>query len=79
MKSLNLVTSEVMATKLSYHVVYLRELASKGKIPAIKRGRAWMFDEEEVLAFLQKQTKALKKGQKNYGRRATDEGSDLLR
>lgn len=76
----NLVTSDVMAAKLGYHVQYLRDLARLEKIPAVKRGRAWLFDEVEVAKFLETQTKAAKKELKEnqYGRRATDEGSDLL-
>ena len=48
-------TTEQLAGKLGYHPQHVRLLASKGKLPAIKRGRAWRFNEEEVLNFLKQQ------------------------
>lgn len=68
-------TTEDLANKLGYHVQYVRALALKGKLPALKRGRAWLFSEAEVMEHLQKQTG--KNGEAN-GRRATD-GDSLLR
>jgi len=66
-----------IARKLGYHVQYVRLLASSGKIPAMKRGRKWLFDEAEVLAFFKKQTDNVLKGKSNV--RESADGSDILR
>jgi excisionase family DNA binding protein len=73
--------SDGIAKKLGYHVQYVRFLAAANKIPALKRGRKWLFDESEVLAFFAKQTNDAHK-ENNHGRRKEDrstEGSDILR
>lgn len=49
-------TINELALKLHYHPNYLRHLAAMGKIPAIKRCRMWMFDENEVFKYLQAET-----------------------
>lgn len=73
-------TTEELAGKLGYNVQYVRFLASKKKLPAIKRGRAWKFCEAEVMDFLKNETEKNTNGDVKHGRRATDgEGSDLLR
>lgn len=41
-----------IARKLQYHPQYVRFLASQNKLPALKRGRMWLFNETEVLNFL---------------------------
>jgi len=75
----DLVTCDVIAKKLGYHIQYVRDLARLGKLPATKRGRAWLFNETEVVEYLQDQDK--KRKETYYGRRADDgakDGSDLL-
>ena len=47
------VKAKVIAEKLGYNMQYLNQLAKAGKIPAVKRGRIWLFDEEAVDKFLQ--------------------------
>lgn len=51
-----LLTTAELAAKLRYHPVYVRHLAATGKLPAVKRGRAWLFDEVEVLRYLHVET-----------------------
>jgi len=50
-------TCQDVAEKLGYHVQYVRYIASKGKIPAIKRGRLWLFSEREILEYYKNKTK----------------------
>lgn len=45
-------TASEIAKKLHYHPQYVRFLASQGKLPALKRGRMWLFNEIEVFKFL---------------------------
>ena len=46
---LGLLNTEEAAQFLHYHPEYLRQLARKGKVPAVKIGpRAWVFDREEL-------------------------------
>lgn len=72
-----ILTTDGIARKLGYHVQYVRLLASAGKLPAIKRGRQWLFNEAEVFAFLKKNTeKIVNRGAHAQG---TDPGRDLLR
>jgi excisionase family DNA binding protein len=54
----NLRVPEV-AKMLGYHEQYVRHLASIGSLPAIKRGRLWLFSEEEILEKYENETKAL--------------------
>lgn len=69
-----------IAKKLGYHVQYVRFLAAGGKIPALKRGRKWLFNEQEVLEFFKSQTPQLNtQKEHNNGRRKDDNGADLLR
>jgi len=44
-----------ISRKLKYHPQYVRFLASQGKLPALKRGRMWLFNESEVFNFLRNQ------------------------
>lgn len=67
--------TEQIAKILGYNSAYVRHLAVQGRLPAIKRGRAWLFSETEVLEHLKKETH---KNGEAYGRRATD-GDTLLR
>lgn len=41
--------AEEIAAVLQYNVQYVRILARTGKLPAIKRGRQWMFCKQEIL------------------------------
>lgn len=45
-----------LSKKLGYNEQYVRTLANSGKIPAVKRIRAWRFDPQEIEAFLRAQT-----------------------
>ena len=49
-------TAEQIAKKLGYNAQYVRFLTAAGKLPAIKRGRAWRYNEAEVLAFFKRET-----------------------
>lgn len=75
--------TEEIAKKLGYHVQYVRFLAASSKIPALKRGRKWLFNEQEVLEFFKSQTPELKtptpQKEHNNDRRKDDNGADLLR
>ncbi len=42
------ITAKEAADLLSYTVAHIRGLANRGKIPAYKRGRAWLFKKSEV-------------------------------
>lgn len=75
--SYNLTTEDV-ATRLGYHVQYLRFLASEGKIPAVKRGRAWRFSEAEITTWLKKQTTKAVKGTGKHAK-GNDQVSEMLR
>lgn len=66
-----------IAHKLGFHVQYVRFLAIRGKLPALKRGRHWRFNEAEVLAYLKKQTTFALRG-KDHDRNHDPEGSALL-
>ena len=70
--------SKELAKKYGYHVNYVRFLAAGGKIPALKRGRKWLFCEAEVLAYFKTQTNDVLKGT-NDGRREGDGADTLLR
>ena len=48
-KNYTLSTSDV-ARIFGYHVQYVRFLTSTGRLPAIKRFREWMYDEQEIRA-----------------------------
>jgi excisionase family DNA binding protein len=50
----SLISTPKMAEKLGYNAQYLSKLALAGKIPAVKRGRVWLFDEDKVQEFLAK-------------------------
>lgn len=45
-----------VARLLGYHEQYVRFLATHGRLPAIKRGRLWLFSEAEIFDRLQKET-----------------------
>lgn len=55
LESYNLTTREV-ADKLGYKENHVRLLAAKGKLPAKKRFRQWLFSEEELEEFFANQT-----------------------
>ncbi len=65
-----------IAKKLGYHVQYVRFLCEKKRLPAIKRGREWRFNEAEVLAFLKAQTDGSKG---NEHAKESDTVGDMLR
>lgn len=65
----NLTTAQI-AAKLHYHPQHVRVLAIKKKLPALKRGRAWLFNEEQVLKHLQAEA------EKNAG--GNTDGSSIL-
>jgi excisionase family DNA binding protein len=44
----NYVKARTIAEKLGYNLQYVNQLAKAGKIPALKRGRIWLFDESAV-------------------------------
>lgn len=46
---------------LGYHVQTTRDLARLGKIPALKRRRAWLFSSKELSEFLEKETQKHRK------------------
>lgn len=76
MEKLNLdkytLTTEQIAAKLKYSPQHVRVLAKAKRLPALKRGRAWLFSEEEVTKHLQAEaTKSNVTG--------TDQASDILR
>ncbi len=50
------ITAEEVAELLSYNIQYVRILARTGKLPALKRGRVWMFCEAEIWDFLERYT-----------------------
>lgn len=49
-------TAAGLAAKIQYNVQYIRTLARTKKIPALKRGRAWLFNGDEVLQHLKAET-----------------------
>lgn len=67
-----------VARLLGYHEQYVRFLAVHGRLPAIKRGRLWLFSETEILEKFKRDTQAF------HSRRDVDNGanqdrsSDLL-
>lgn len=73
-------TAEEIAEKLGYNVQYVRTLAASGKLPAIKRFRQWLFDEQEVFEALRQETEKATDGKdtKHNGHKPTS-ASDLLR
>ena len=48
-----LISSDKMSEMLGYNRHYLNQLACAGKIPAVKRGREWLFDAEKVQKYLE--------------------------
>lgn len=63
-------TVKGLAKVLGYTEYWIRELAREGKIPAHRRGRMWLFDEERVKEALLKHNSYPKKGQKASARSA---------
>ena len=59
-----ILTVKGLAQKLKYSEYWIRELARKGKIPATRRGRMWLFDAEKVSEVLFKHNSYSKKGLK---------------
>jgi len=49
-------TSVQIAARLSVTDRHVLNLATRGEIPAIKVGRVWRFDPDEVMAALRKQS-----------------------
>jgi len=47
-----------VARLLGYHEQYVRFLAVHGKLPAIKRGRLWLFSETEILEKFKRDTQS---------------------
>lgn len=45
-----------LAKKLGYNPQHVRLMAKTGKLPALKCVRKWLFDPEEVEAFLKRKT-----------------------
>lgn len=50
-------TVQDIADLLGYHPQYVRILARKGSLPAMKRGRKWIFCKEELLDRVRDDTK----------------------
>ncbi len=65
-------TVKGLALKFKYTEYWIRELARIGKIPAIKRGRRWLFDEERVREAIFENNSYSKKGLKRRARNAQD-------
>lgn len=65
-------TVKELVLVLKYSEYWIRELAREGKIPAIRRGRIWLFDEEKVRIAIYKGNSYTKKGIKKSAKRAQD-------
>ena len=65
-------TVKGLAVKLKYSEYWIRELARTGKIPAVRRGRRWLFDEEKVREAILEDNSYSKKGLKRRARNAQD-------
>ena len=65
-----------VAKLLGYHEQYVRYLAVHGKIPALKRGRLWLFSETEILQKFKRDTEAFHDRRENVAKQ--DGTSDLL-
>ena len=65
-------TVKGLALKLKYSEYWIRELARSGKIPATRRGRIWLFDEEKVSDILYKTNSYTKKGLRKSASGACD-------
>jgi len=46
-----------VAKLLGYHEQYVRYLAVHGKLPAMKRGRLWLFSESEIMEKFKRDTR----------------------
>ena len=46
-----------VAKLLGYHEQYVRFMAAQGKLPGIKRGRIWLFNESEIFEKFKTDTK----------------------
>lgn len=71
----NLRISDV-AKLLGYHEQYVRYMASQGKLPGIKRGRIWLFNESEIFEKIKTDTKTFRDRKKNVA--DEDRATDLL-
>ena len=49
-------TAEDVAKIYNYNIQYVRDLARYGKLPALKRGRKWLFSKEELQDFFRQET-----------------------
>ena len=76
--------AEEVAEVLRYNVQHVRILARTGMLPALKRGRVWMFCEEQLWDFLERNTenevdeylKKMNKLQNKLGKGTDEERSD---
>ncbi len=67
-----------VARLLGYHEQYVRFLAVHNRLPAIKRGRLWLFSETEILEKFKRDTQAFH-DRRDTGNGANQDGtSDLL-
>ncbi len=65
-------TVKGLAIKLNYTEYWIRKLAREGKIPATRRGRMWLFDEEKVQEIIFKGNSYPKKRLKKSAGKARD-------
>ncbi len=65
-----------VAKLLGYHEQYVRFMAAQGKLPGIKRGRIWLFNESEIFEKFKTDTKKFHDRRKNVANE--DGASDLL-
>lgn len=77
MKTLNL---QQAADFLKIHPDTLRHRAAQGKIPAYKPGRAWVFDEEDLIEYIksQKHCPSIKGQTRHIGGAALQSAADGL-
>lgn len=66
-----------VARLLGYHEQYVRFLAVHDKIPAIKRGRLWLFSESEIMEKFKRNTRKFHADRRTHGAKQ-DGTTDLL-
>ena len=58
---MNVLTLREVAEKLKLHPNTLRRYAKEGKLPAMKFGRAWRIEEEDLKEFMRAMKQGVKK------------------
>ena len=48
---MGIIDSKEAAAVIGVHPSRMRQLASSGRIPALKMGKTWVFDEKDVIAY----------------------------